>query len=292
MSRPLVGAGAFLTAAAALLAGSPALGQQADEKAACLEKHEEAQVARQQGRFREARGALLACARATCPSLLRSDCAGWLSALLQEIPSVVLSAESQRGDEPDARVLIDGQLVAEALDGKEIEVDPGKRVFRFELPPHAPIERTLLIRERERGRPVAVFFGERAASPPPPALPGPPPPERPRPVPLAVYVLGGSALVAAGLSAGFGAAGLAGRASLQASCAPFCDDAQVQPVRTRLLVADVALAAGVGAAISAGILFWLRPAAPVDVPPGRPAAASVDVAPVARGALLQLRGAL
>lgn len=291
-----------MTAAAVLLAGSPALGQGSDEKAVCLAMHEEAQVARQEGRFRAARGALLACARSSCPSLLRADCASWLDALVREIPSVVISAESGRGDEADVRVLIDGQVVAEALDGKEIEVDPGKHVFRFELPPHAPIERTLLIRERERGRPVSVFFGERQAAPPPPPgsarstleAPSEATTEGARPVPLAVYVLGGSALAAAGLFAGVGAAGMAERRSLQASCAPFCGEAQVQSVRTRFLIADLALAAGAGAAVSAGLLFWLRPAVP-SAPrreADRPAAAPVAVVPVARGAVVQLRGAL
>ncbi|WP_437307318.1 hypothetical protein [Sorangium sp. So ce388] len=285
-----------MTAAAVLLAGAPALGQGSDEKAVCLAMHEEAQVARQEGRFRAARGALLACARSSCPSLLRADCASWLDALVREIPSVVISAESGRGDEADVRVLIDGQVVAEALDGKEIEVDPGKHVFRFELPPHAPIERTLLIRERERGRPVSVFFGERQAAAPPVSArsTSETAPEGARPVPLAVYVLGGSALAAAGLFAGVGAAGMAERGSLQASCAPFCGEAQVQSVRTRFLIADLALAAGAGAAVSAGLLFWLRPAVP-SVPrreADRPAAAPVAVVPVARGALVQLRGAL
>ncbi|WP_437756406.1 hypothetical protein [Sorangium sp. So ce1389] len=285
-----------MIAAAVLLAGSPALGQGGDEKAVCLAMHEEAQVARQEGRLRAARGALLACARSSCPSLLRADCASWLDALVQEIPSVVISAESGRGDEADVRVLIDGQVVAEALDGKELEVDPGKHVFRFELPPHAPIERTLLIRERERGRPVSIFFGERhAAAPPPPPVSARPTteaaPEGARPVPLAVYVLGGSALVAAGLFAGVGASGMAERRSLQESCAPFCGEAQVQSVRTRFLIADLALAAGAGAAVSAGLLFWLRPTVP-SREADRPAAAPVAVVPVARGALVQLRGAL
>lgn len=109
--------------AAVLLAGSPALGQEpapgqgGDEKAACLAKHEEAQVSQQQGRLRAARDALLACARPRCPALLRADCTSWLSALVSEIPSVVISAESKRGDETDVRVLIDGRPVAEALDG-------------------------------------------------------------------------------------------------------------------------------------------------------------------------------
>ncbi|XYH98724.1 hypothetical protein ACMHYB_02885 [Sorangium sp. So ce1128] len=289
-----------MTVAVVLLAGSPALGQGGDEKAVCLAMHEEAQVARQQGRFRAARGALLACSRSSCPSLLRADCASWLAALANDIPSVVIAAESRRGDEADVRVLLDGQVVAEALDGKELEVDPGKHVFRFELPPHASIERTLLIRESEKGRPVSVFFGERpaAAPPPPPVSARSTPeaatgdaPEGARPVPLAVYVLGGSALVATGLFAWVGAAGMAERRSLQASCAPFCGDAQVQSVRTRFIIADLSLAAGVGAAVSAGLLFWLRPAAPRREA-DRPAAAPVAVVPVARGALLQLRGAL
>lgn len=204
----------------------------------------------------------------------------------------MISAESKRGDETDVRVLIDGRPVAEALDGKEIEVDPGKHVFRFELPPHAPIERTLLVREHEKGRVASVFFGERPVSAPPPAPQVPPLPlEGARPVPLAVYALGGSALVATGLFAGLGAAGMAERRSLHARCAPFCDETQVQPVRTRFLIADLALAAGVGAAISAGLLFWFRPALP-GPGAGRPAAASVELVPVARGALLQLGGGL
>jgi hypothetical protein len=89
--------------------------------------------------------------------------------------------------------------------------------------------------------------------------------------------------------AALGGTGLATRASLSSSCAPFCTDAQVQPVRTRFLAADISLGVSTAAAAAAIVVFVLRPAR--RVPPAT-ARAKLSVRPAPRGLVLDVGGEL
>jgi hypothetical protein len=226
----------------------------------CLQQHEKAQLDLQQKKLRAARQALRGCSQASCPLAIRADCGEWLIAANNVAPSVVLSARTKAGDQAEVRVLMDGELIATRLDGKAIDVDPGEHVFRFELPPHAPIERRVIILEGEKARVLSVHFGDAEGASPlvPPGLPGEAAEER-RPVPAAVYALGGVALAGVGVFTGFAIAGTSERSSLLSRCAPFCSDDEVQSVQRKFLIADIALGTGIVAAGSAAVLFALRP---------------------------------
>jgi hypothetical protein len=56
---------------------SPLASGDENEKNTCIAKHEEAQVAKRQGRLRDARAALLTCLRPVCPEMVRIDCSDW-----------------------------------------------------------------------------------------------------------------------------------------------------------------------------------------------------------------------
>ena len=107
---------------------------------------------------------------------------------------------------------------------------------------------------------------ERAAAPPAPAPPPTPAREQvastpaTRPIPPAAYVLG--AVGVAGLAT-FGTLALLGRSQqsdLEHSCSPACSPSQVQPMKTKFLIADIGLAVGAVSLGAAGYLVLSRPA--------------------------------
>ncbi|WP_437774840.1 hypothetical protein [Sorangium sp. So ce1097] len=286
--RSVVAAGAL----AALACLQPVRARAGDAAEACFTASEEGQRLRDEGRLREARARFIACGAAACPALVRSDCAGWLSDVTARVPTLILSAQDDNGqDVADARVTIDGAPLAARLDGKAVEVDPGEHVLRFEREGSAPVALRLVVREGEKlrrvsarlARPAAPGRGagaagagvvapreDGAASPPASA-------------PLLPIALGGVA-IAGGVA--YAALGLSARADadrLRTTCAPRCAEADVDAVRTKVIAANVAFGVGVAALGGAAAALLLRGAAPAA-----PAAAAVHVVPLPGGAAAAL----
>lgn len=285
---------AMAAGGAALLGPAPAGAQEpaSQAPALCLQQHEKAQLDLRQKQIRAAREALRGCSQASCPAAIRADCSEWLIAADKAAPSVVFSARTRAGDQAEVRVLMDGEVIATRLDGKAIDVDPGEHVFRFELPPHPPVEQRVIILEGEKARLLSVTFGDAADASLPPdlGLAGKAAEGR-RPVPAAVYALGGVALAGVGLFTGLAIAGTSERSSLMSRCAPFCGDDEVRSVQLKYLIADIALGTGVVAAGSAAVLFALRPT--VKGPASSTARAmSLSVDPTASGVMVRWGGAL
>src|SRR5262245_2271202 len=116
--------------------GMPTEGARAagSDSEACASASEDGQLFRIQKKLREARAKFLECSREVCPPPVRRDCAQQLEQTEQSIPTVVLSVQDERGTEiVDARVFIDGELLADRLDGVGVRVDPGLHVLRFEI---------------------------------------------------------------------------------------------------------------------------------------------------------------
>jgi tetratricopeptide (TPR) repeat protein len=98
------------------------------------------------------------------------------------------------------------------------------------------------------------------AAPPPPAARERPAATATWPIPPAAYVLG--AVGVAGLAT-FGTLALLGRnqqSDLERSCSPACSPSQVQPMKTKFLIADIGLAVGAVSLGAAGYLVLSRPA--------------------------------
>jgi hypothetical protein len=84
------------------------------------------------------------------------------------IPTVVLSAADPGGKELQAvKVSVDGAVLAEALDGHAVEMEPGSHVFTFADPQGVTATQTQIILEGTKNQPVRVTLG----APPPPATP-------------------------------------------------------------------------------------------------------------------------
>jgi hypothetical protein len=202
-------------------------------------------------------------------------------------PTVVLVVRNDRDEDIlGARALIDG--APQRLAGTPIALDPGEHRLRVEAPDHAPVEQTFVATASEKGRIVRVRL-VRESAPPPDRDAAPidarPSAPAPAPVPLAAWTLGGLAVVAAGSSL---VIGLSARDDLddleRAPCASArtCAESDVQSIKTRFVVADVALGAAI---VAAGAAIWIFVARDRGAAPG--ALARFGVRAAAHGAAFE-----
>lgn len=213
---------------------------------ACADASEKGQLLKIKGKLRAARGEFLTCVNDTCPPLVRKDCAQFLVDLETATPTVVLGArEPNGGDLTDVRVLVDAQLIAEHLDGKAIPMDPGVHKFRFEAKGRVPVEQTVVVREGERNRVIAVTL----------------PPEggdtatvEKRGAPVGAWIAAGVGFVGLGAFAVLGLSARAEFNDLENRCGSRCTDDEVDPVRRKALFADIGLGVGL---IGAGVATYL-----------------------------------
>lgn len=264
----------------------------ADEKEVCVRAVERAQVARLDGKLRDAREGFVTCARAVCPDAIRQDCTRWVAEVDASLPSVVFDAVWADGrDVTGMTVTLDGKLVPGAERGRAVSVDPGEHTFRFEVPGAVAVETRNVVREGEKNRSLKVTFTPASPSPattstvpsdaaaptttPAPSALGTRPsstaaPERlwaPIPeaspassssghVPLATWVLGGVALASLGGFAALGLDGLHRLDAMRGSCGHTCSASDVNGARTELLVGDVVGIVGLVAG-AAAVWLWL-----------------------------------
>lgn len=243
-----------------------------DTQAMCLEQHVNSQRLRQERKLLEARDALVSCAGYECPVIVRRDCLNWLEELRREVPSLVFRVSVDGRSTADAKVFLDGELVAEQLDGRAIEVNPGLHTVRYEVGALPPLEQEVIVTEGERFRVVeGAFVSPVEAEPEAPAAgTGQPPPatevQYERPVPMAAYVLGGVGVAALATGAGFGVATLTLESDMKKRCADRCTQDAIDALEQRALIADIALGVGAASVVAAGLIYFLRPERPVNSP--------------------------
>jgi hypothetical protein len=253
----------------------------------CVEAYGKAQEYRMTNDLLKAREALWTCAKTTCPSVIQNDCTTWLNQVIESIPSVVLEAKVDEDPVFNVTVTMDGSQIATNLDGKPIEINPGLHTFVFERADAAPIERKIIVAARTKSQIVAV--GWHAPTPPHGAngdkVSGEAP--APRPIPPAVYVLGGVSVAAFVTFAILGLTGEATQTNLENKCKPNCSSSDVNSLKARFIGADVA--AGVGALAAAGALtlYLVRPGRDETPAPG---VSAVRFTPVSGGATLTCSG--
>jgi hypothetical protein len=222
---------------ALLLAGAPSLADETrdDMKDACAASYEQGQTLRRAGNLSWAAAQLDICRR-TCPDQLAKDCERWAAELDREIPSVVVSAVDQHGRRVDGVALsVDGADVAFPRSGRALKLEAGSH--RFVLVKDADrVERVLSLKPREQNVPLKVVF--RRAEPAPIARASSPP--------AAVWILGGIGVAGLATGAILGVKGHMDRSDLRDSCAPECDQSQVDSIQREWIVGGIA--AGVGAA--------------------------------------------
>ncbi|MFO0589481.1 MAG: hypothetical protein U0441_18230 [Polyangiaceae bacterium] len=224
-----------------------------DDVEACATASEKGQELRDQGKLTSARELFVTCAAERCPKIVRKDCADWLAAVDEALPSVTLRARDADGrDLTDVKVTVDGKPLADRLDGRAITLDPGSHKFLF----HAAIgdvTKTLLLHEREKGRAVDVTLGAPKEAE-----------KRGFSAPVTGLVLGGVSLAAFGAMAGFGWSAKSAVDDMRATCEGHCDRSRVEAAQRDMILANAALGAGVvalGAAVVVTIVSNSRPSA-------------------------------
>jgi hypothetical protein len=95
-----------------------------------------------------------------------------------EIPTVVFSVTDGSGADVTAvKISMDGEKLADQLDGTALAVDPGEHTFTFEMAGQPAMTKKLLIAQGQKDRRELVTLG----SPPPPSFPPPSPSAAPSP---------------------------------------------------------------------------------------------------------------
>ncbi len=125
----------------------------------CIAANESAQDLRQGSKLREAREKLMLCLAASCPHLLREDCAQRLEDLRRAIPTVVFDVRDAAGRAlVDVTLSIDGNPVG-TVGATAMLLDPGLHAFRFEVSGVPPVDKRFILHEGERDRHISVVIG-------------------------------------------------------------------------------------------------------------------------------------
>jgi hypothetical protein len=253
-SAALLGAVVLVSASASAQEAPAALNAASElaaaPKAECVGQLDRAQSLQTARKLRDARASYVSCSAVTCPELVREDCSKSLVELDAATPSIVFSARTDGHDVTDARVLLDGEAVASALDGHAVTLDPGAHVVRFERAGAGVSEVRLVAREGEKNRAVsAAFVSSTPLSPEKPKV------ESGR-FPLLPAVLGGTGLLALGGSFYVRLSADSQADHLRSSCAPSCDQSSRDALSDKLVVANVALGVGIGF-IALAAATWL-----------------------------------
>lgn len=250
-------------------------------KRECLAAYADAQEQRLRGALLASREQLLMCSRDDCPAPIIHDCSEWLGQVERDLSSVVFAVSDEAGrDLPSARVLINGQPLAEHAEGRAQPLDPGAYQYSVEMNGYERAEGTIVMRQSEKNRIVRVQLTKPRVID---LNPTPPPAAEPSDsggfhVPVSAIVLGTTALVGV---AGFTYFGLNGQSKRDAAerctmdCGPLIDAG-----KRDYIIADISLGVAVAAAGTALLITLLDQAAPqpkaardaqarTGAPPGR-----------------------
>jgi hypothetical protein len=231
-------------------------------KIACSQSFEESQRLRNSSEYIAASSEVLKCANPSCGQALFDECTKIYGELQTATPSVVFAARDGAGNElTRVAVSIDGHLSLELLDGKPLSVDPGSHRFSFSSEGYASAEQTVLILAGEHFRPINATLKQKAvasaavqselSTAPTKSRGGPP---------LASYVLGGVAAVGFGTFVAFRVVGANQFEAFERDCKPNCTDSEVNSVRQKYAISNIALGIGSVAAVAAVTVYLVSPA--------------------------------
>ena len=131
----------------------------ADTAKDCIAADTKAQSLRREGKLRAAREQLLICGAATCPDMVKSDCAQRMDDLERTTPTIVFAARTTDGhDVLDVKVTMDGAALTDKLDGSAIAVDVGPHEFAFAAAGQPGVREQLVMREGEKARHETIIF--------------------------------------------------------------------------------------------------------------------------------------
>jgi hypothetical protein len=217
----------------------------------CVDAHETVQNLRSNGKLVEARTAARLCANRACPAAVSGECIGFVRELESEVPTVILRVVDRAGrDLIDIKVMWDDAVLTMRLDGRAIAVNPGRHDVVAIAPDGTESTASVVVRQAEANQRLGLRMeiGELPKEPEPPAAePGP----DLMPAAWGTLGVGVAGLAVFGVMAGIG---WSERSDLD-SCGTACPDSEVDPIRTKLIVADVALGVGLASLAVSTVLF-------------------------------------
>jgi len=152
----------------------------------CLSASDNAVALRNQHKLRAARAQQLVCGAPSCPADIRVECLHRVDELNTAIPTAIFQAKDAVGNDVIAvKVTMDGEPLAERLEGTPISLDPGPHSFTFEMAGQAPVTKTMVIQESQKNRRETIVLGVGAAAPPVVLATSPPQPGPVLPQPAA-----------------------------------------------------------------------------------------------------------
>jgi hypothetical protein len=264
----------------AILAATPAL---ADDKAACLDAVSKGQRFKDNYKLVEAREQFRVCAAASCPLVVQSDCASWLTEVEAALPSVVLTAKNAAGaDLVDVKVSVDGRPLLSRLEGHALPMNAGPHAFRFTGADGTTRDKEVVVREGEKNQSVAVVLGSASVPVGPSSLPRAPaaastpetrtaasPSQRPEVVAAPAdsggssstlktvgWVLGAGGVVGLGVGTVFGIVALTDKSAADCTTNNVCNPGTTGRIKSSAFASDVGWIAG-GVLLATGAAFVL-----------------------------------
>jgi len=247
-----------LVLALVMLAASAEAAPNAGECAVAAEK---SITLRKQHELRAARSELLVCAAASCPDMIREECARRVAEVNAAIPTVVFEARDDAGRDVSAvAVTMDGAKLTDRLDGTAIALEPGEHTFTFESADAPAVKRTFVVREGEKDRRERIVIAAPVLATPPVVvrLDTPRPPKTQRTIALGVGAAGLASLLA---GVAFGSVAAVDWSHAQSDCGAGCSSsAPAQNERNDALgfatAANVTLVIG-GVLLATSVVLWL-----------------------------------
>jgi len=222
------------------------------------------------GKLLDAHKAMETCATDVCGDFVAHQCSAGRDRLLADTPSLVpVVTDEDGGPITDVEVILDDHVLASAIDGRAVRVDPGMHELVFLRAGTIIGAQKIVAIQGKRNQPVAMQL-HRAKPEVPELNPEAPPTETKLPeaalreVPesapkrgsyLTSYLVMGSGLFAI---AGYGVLTYWGRGDNDelAKCTPNCLQSSVDHIHDLYLAADISLGIGVAAVLTGGWLFW------------------------------------
>jgi hypothetical protein len=269
-------------AAVALLLLVPVPARAADATTAdCLAANNSSIDLRNDHKLRAARGELLICAVASCPTDIRKECLRRLDEVNAQVPTITFETKDASGQDLSAvKVTMDGQPLADRLEGTALSIDPGEHIFTFEAAGQPAVRRQFVILEAQKDRRESITFGEptRILEP----LEPPPQPASPQGLgtqKILAVVAGGVGVVGLGVGSVFGLMAVSKKNDAQNACPNDCADQNGvnlwSHAKTAAQVSDIAFIVG-GVGMVGGTSLWFTakpqsgrgPSAQVGLGPG------------------------
>jgi hypothetical protein len=168
------------------------------------------------------------CAATTCPADIKKECLARVDEVNAQIPTIVFSVKDAKGADLSAvKVKMDGEVLAERIQGTALSIDPGEHTFTFEMAGQAPVTKKLVIVQGQKDRREVISFGSGASDGPVEGAPSTPPAgvddgggmgtQK-----ILAIVAGGIGVVGLGVGTAFGIMALSKKSDAQNACPNNC----------------------------------------------------------------------